>query len=341
MPSHDSSHDRKVWADLCRVVAIFGVILIHACGATFYQFGKITELDWLSANFLDSLVRCSVPLFVMLSGALLLKKDTPLATPQQILIRIRKVGIPLLTWSVAYLYYVSYYTGEAVDFLSILKQPSMYHLWFVYMLIGLYFLIPILQAIFQAIISRRDVQIYLLFLWLVISGIQIWWPLPFLSLLYLTSLLGYGGYFLIGGVVGSIASKKKIISPWILVYFISVLVTFFITWNLSSHSNSVDERAYLYFSPNVFIASVSAFIILTRIHINNSKRVLSKISDLCFLIFFIHVVVLERVQNYMLSLNLFMPSIINILANALLTFGLCFVIALVIRLLPKSKVILG
>lgn len=48
--------NRKTWADLCRVAAIFGVVVIHACGTNFYQFGKISTSDWLSINLLDSLV---------------------------------------------------------------------------------------------------------------------------------------------------------------------------------------------------------------------------------------------------------------------------------------------
>lgn len=60
--------DRKVWADLLRVAAIFGVIVIHACGLTFYKYGNISQSDWLAINLLDSMARCSVPLFVMLSG---------------------------------------------------------------------------------------------------------------------------------------------------------------------------------------------------------------------------------------------------------------------------------
>jgi surface polysaccharide O-acyltransferase-like enzyme len=100
---------RASWADLCRVVAIFGVVLIHACGAAaLYQYGKIPQMDWLSANFLDSLVRCSVPLFVMLSGALLLKPGETPVTIRQIARRVNKVLFPLLTWNVAYLLYVSY-----------------------------------------------------------------------------------------------------------------------------------------------------------------------------------------------------------------------------------------
>ena len=196
-------HAHESWADLCRVCAIFGVVLIHSCGAAFYQYGKIPQADWLSANPPDSLARCSVPLFVMLSGALLLRSGEDRLTVPQIAIRIGKVLIPLLTWSVAYLWYVSGYNFGAIRWLSPLTQPAMYHLWFVYMIIGLYILLPIFQPVFRFIVNRRDMQIYLLCVWFIITCIPVYWPIPLLALMQQGSLLGYGGYFLIGGIIAS------------------------------------------------------------------------------------------------------------------------------------------
>ena len=59
-------------ADLCRVVAIFGVILIHTAAPVFYNYRVIALQDFLIANGIDSIARVSVPLFAMLSGAILL-----------------------------------------------------------------------------------------------------------------------------------------------------------------------------------------------------------------------------------------------------------------------------
>ncbi len=114
---------RATWADLCRVVAIYGVILIHSCGATFYSFGKIPLSDWLAANALDSLARVSVPLFVMLSGAMLLKPGAPITALSALPRRVSKVLIPLVVWSLLYLYVVASHKGTPVDWLSQHTQP--------------------------------------------------------------------------------------------------------------------------------------------------------------------------------------------------------------------------
>ncbi len=333
--------NRKTWADLCRVAAIFGVVVIHACGANFYQFGKISTPDWLSINLLDSLVRCSVPLFVMLSGALILSPQDKPATPLQIIGRIRKVAIPLLTWNVAYLLYVSHFTGQVIDWLSMFRQVPMYHLWFVYMIIGLYLLLPVLQAVFDAIAKRSDLQRYLLALWLVVTCVPVYYPLPILALVQQTSLLGYAGYFLIGGIVANTHQRSGKTLFWVLAYLAAVLVTFWLTWHFSDATQSVDERAYLDFSPNVFLASLAAFILFTRLSTAVHCTALHWISDRAFLVFFMHVVVLERVQNQVAALGFPIGVAVHTVLVSVLTFLFCLGIASLLRLLPKSRVLLG
>lgn len=342
METTKTDMNRKTWADLCRVAAIFGVVVIHACGAGFYQFGKISTSDWLSINLLDSLVRCSVPLFVMLSGALLLSPQATPATPLQIIGRIRKVAIPLLTWNVAYLLYVSHFTGQVIDWLSMFRQVPMYHLWFVYMIIGLYLLLPVLQAVFAVIAKRPDLQRYLLALWIVVTCVPVYYPLPILALLQQTSLLGYAGYFLMGGIVANAYQRSGKTLFWVLAYLAAVLVTFWLTWRFSDAAQSIDERAYIYFSPNVVLASWASFILFTRMQISGRlSTALHWISDRAFLVFFMHVVVLERVQNQVAALGLPMPVAIQTVLVSALTFLLCLGIASLVRLLPQSRALLG
>ncbi|MBK7416036.1 MAG: acyltransferase family protein [Dechloromonas sp.] len=68
------------------------------------------------------MARCSVPLFVMLSGALLLKQGSKQITVPQVAKRICKVLIPLVFWNTAYLIYISHFSGESVKWLSMLNK---------------------------------------------------------------------------------------------------------------------------------------------------------------------------------------------------------------------------
>lgn len=63
-------------------------------------------------------------------------------------------------------------------------------------------------------------------------------------------------------------------------------------------------------------------------------------SDRAFIVFFIHVIVLERVQNFVTT-NLKMEMAAETILIALLTYILCLGIASLLRLLPKSRILLG
>lgn len=332
------------YINLCRVVAIYGVILIHASGAFFNQYGAIPLIDWLSANFLDSLARFTVPLFVMLSGALLLKPNAQLRTSFKLTRRIAKVLPPLIIWSYIYLLYVSHHTGISVDWLSILKKPAMYHLWFVYMIIGIYILIPLFQVIFEEIRNKRNFQLYLLGIWLVISCVPVYWPLPILTLLHQKSFFGYGGYFLIGAVLANSPKDRIPTGLWIMIFVISVFVTFFLTWKFSMQANAPVQKAYFNFSLNVFVSSIAAFILFKRIRVPKYlTKSLQWISNRCFLIYFVHILVLESVRysNFVSALNQHVPLLLTILIISIATFLISLILAAVIRVIPGSQRVFG
>lgn len=185
---------RLYWADLCRVIAIFAVILLHVSAKYFYD---MTPLDnWLISNFIDSSVRFCVPLFVMLSGALLLVRPFNSETEISSLIkRCLKVALPFIVWSIIYLFE----TGNT-NFLSVLYKPSRYHLWFCYMILGLYLFYPLLKGAYELIKDRHDFCAYLFVVWVLFIVFPTLFGSPVSDTFHLGKFILYSGYFLIGGI---------------------------------------------------------------------------------------------------------------------------------------------
>ncbi|MGE8637357.1 MAG: acyltransferase [Achromobacter sp.] len=335
---------RVAWADLCRAVAIYGVILIHSCGAAFYAFGKSPLPDWLSANALDSVVRVAVPLFVMISGAMLLKPGMPIAMPRDIVRRVLKVLIPLIFWSAAHLYRNNALGRYGEGLLTIFTQPAMYHLWFVYMIVGLYLLLPFFQAIYEALRTRPTLSVYFFVVWFVITCVPLYFPLRVLAIMQQGSFLGYGGFFILGGLILGI--RRESIPRWwcVAVYAVCSAVTFYLTWRFSEQAGVPVERAYVYFTPNVVIASIAAFLAFSTIELPARAASVAKwLSDRSFIIFFVHVVVLEHVR-YSGTIRLLtehLPTFFVILLISLGTFFFSCLIAAVIRLIPGASRVAG
>lgn len=340
------TESRIFWADLSRSIAIFGILLIHACGPLFYQYGKTSQINWLSSNLLDSLARCAVPLFVMLSGALLLNKRTTPTSPSEIGKRILRILIPLVSWSIFYLYYVANYNWEPVNILSMFVKPAMYHLWFAYMIIGVYIFLPVLEAIFKVILDNPKLKIYILLTWLIFTCAPIYWPLnwplPIFNLLQQYSFFGYGGYFLMGGLIANQKTIRVNQLIWMAIYLMSCAITFGLTWYYSREAQKPIEDAYQYFSLNVIVSSVALFAVLSRLKVNSALTPFVRyIADLSFLVFLMHPPILERVGLYIMALNMKIPTVITLLIITFASFMICLALSAIIRLIPKSKIFLG
>lgn len=151
---------RVVWVDWLRVAACFMVLLVHAT-EPFYLGGDgsqiLTEADAFWSSFFDSIVRACVPLFVVASSYL----QFPLhySTGEFFRRRAVRVLVPFLLWSVVY----AFVWGEPIENFKNLLFNFNYaagHLWFVYMIIGVYLLMPLLSPWAERV-GKRELQVYL------------------------------------------------------------------------------------------------------------------------------------------------------------------------------------
>jgi surface polysaccharide O-acyltransferase-like enzyme len=198
-----TQHQHIGWINNLRIVALFAVIVLHASAVLLSQYGKVPPADWLAADIYNAAVRFSVPVFVMITGALLLPRDYELGDFFKK--RLSKIITPFLFWSLVYIWYswhideISFDNDAWTDVkqvLHLLKTGSSYHLWYVYMLIGLYLVIPILSRFVKA--STEKELRYFILMWLLIMLLT----QPFISRFnpaiderYFT---GYIGYLVLG-----------------------------------------------------------------------------------------------------------------------------------------------
>src|SRR3972149_12259082 len=90
---------------LLRVLAVFLIVLIHVSAPYVTSYGKISFDHWLSGNFFDSFSRLGIPIFLMISGFLLLTNYQEDKIKIFIKKRFLKVFVPFLIWSVFYLFW--------------------------------------------------------------------------------------------------------------------------------------------------------------------------------------------------------------------------------------------
>lgn len=349
MSEQESLIRRESWADACRLIAMFGVILIHTSAPVFYDYRSVSLDAFLTANAIDSLARVSVPLFAMLSGALLLGRDASIGIAGGGG-RVARVVLPLVFWSFIYAFWVDYWTGKPLDFFGALSHmgqaPVMYHLWFVYMIIGVYLILPILRPISSALIDDKKLAIYFFILWFSINSITIYYPISLIQQLKLSGLLGWPGYFILGYYLSRSEWLMSIsVRLNIFVFVLASLLTFFLSWHFNSISPTPTEVAYEYFSPNVLLASCAAFLWIKKIKVHNCiVKPLEFFSGMVFPIYFMHLLIIEILKGGILGFSITPYSIhpvVGILGLAVVTFFASMSIAVLIRFIPHSSRIIG
>ncbi|MGL6262070.1 acyltransferase [Vibrio sp. WXL210] len=142
---------RVLCFDLMRCVAAIAVIAIHVLAPYRHELHAIPFDQWLTAITINGLSRWAVPVFILISGALMLSDTRPFDLGYYVKRRLGKVFIPFVVWSLFYAMlagwsaqgYDSQVTAEVLG--SSLTHATYYHLGFFYYFIPLYFVIPLFQ----------------------------------------------------------------------------------------------------------------------------------------------------------------------------------------------------
>ena len=195
-----------VWLDNVRIIAIFTVILLHVSTGVTWQSEAGSAL-WAYTTSMDVLVRCCVPLFVMISGALLLDPTKSESLLDFYKKRFSKILIPVLFWSLLYIVWGYFREDIQEEFTlsyvirRLASGKPYYHLWFMYMLMGLYFFTPVFRAIVAHL--KKGELIFFVVLVFAIETIQAMYEAWYVgeSNLFLTWFLTYVPFYFMGYIV--------------------------------------------------------------------------------------------------------------------------------------------
>lgn len=315
---------RIVYADVLRVLATFAVIILHCAGYYVDMYGNIPTINWFIANSIDSLLRFSVPVFVMLSWMLLLssKKEFDLKK------RVSRVFIPLLSWSIIYIFIMWIWNHDINIFKNILKifiNPVVPHLWFPYMLIWLYILTPIIKSF---ITDKKNIY-YILSFWVIFSVI-----LPIFTKItdinFSTNFLlwwQYIWYFILWYFLHTYEISKKYNKLLLPVFLISYLVTIFGTYLLTKNTWNLNLWFYWNLAPNTILISISIFLLIknkiTQDSILNNNFT-KKISEISYWMYLSHVILITILFKTLYVLNptldILVKSVIVIFVSALVNY---------------------
>lgn len=364
------------WVDLLRILACFFVVLSHCCDPFVAQFDNDRN-SFLTGVFTGSLMRCSVPLFVMMSGVLLFPVRLPMADFYRK--RIGRLAVPLVFWSlllpVLYFVYLNYavVTQSPSIVMENFTFSSLWHklytfifnfnydttpLWYLYMLVGLYFIMPVLGAWLEQA-ERRDIRLFL-YVW----GISL--LLPYLKML--APVLGYEGnygnmglfgecdwniygtFYYVSGFVGYLVlayylvkypldwSWPKLLGITVPMFAVGYLITslgFVITQKYFPGNYANLEIVWYFAGINVFMMTFPVFVIVQKLRVTSSVF-LSRLAGLTFGIYLCHFIFVQLAYDVFAAFS-GLPVILRIVGMACLAFGVSALVVWGLKRIPGLR----
>ena len=338
------------WISNLRLIALYAVIILHSTSLLLMQFGKVPLYDWLIADFLNALVRFAVPVFVMITGALLLHREYE---PGNFLRkRLIRVVAPFLFWSLVYIAY-SWYNEEFTftnniwanikQVLHFLKYGSSYHLWYVYMLIGLYFFIPVIGKFVRN--ATENEILYFLIVWFIVMMLGQPYLVRYTPVVDMHYFAGYVGYLVLGHYLAFKDFTIKNLRMWMLALFIfSIAIITIGTWLL--YKNPVYPGTTLYepVNPAVLMLSASMFIIV-KLTVPKVPGFVIRMRDFAgsynYGIYLAHALILYFLEDPFGISYKFCTPIISIPLTAFICFLLSLLLVWLINKIPLGKWISG
>lgn len=354
------------WLDVVRLIAMFTVVCCHSADPFNFYPGEppanIEEIKFWGAAY-GALLRPCVPLFVMLTGALLL--PVRMETSKFYKKRISRVFWPFLIWSILYNLFPWItgifglnpniildffpYSGEeatrqslAVSGEYISQVPLNFsllavHMWYIYLLIGLYLYLPVFSAWVEK--ATEKAKLYFLLAWGITLLVPyykafvdpyIWGACSWNEFNMLYYFAGFNGYLLLGHYLRNTTwSFSKTLTIGTPLFAIGYIVTFSGFRHITSLPSYTPEQLELFFyycSPNVVMMTIPIFMLAKTVRIKSDKvkALLANLTVCGFGIYMVHYfftgpgVIVARMLNIPVCLQIPVAAVMAFLVSWLL-----------------------
>lgn len=300
IPTENPPATSTAWMNPARAFAIVAVVAIHSLGTVIEQNYESFGPDWWVANVVDSACRWSVPVFIMISGALALDPHRGNKPRKFLSKRVWRIGIPLVFWTAVFILFRRCYLQPGDDSwnpgIAILTGSPFVQLYFLYVLAGLTLLTPFFRLL--SVHGSRRLQWGTGLIFLGIGMLDQWVSMVFDvgEANIATRFLPMAGFYILGWVLRDIVlSTRGVVLAWL-----TLLASFALTavWAGLGPGDQPWRFPYEYLSPGVVVASLSAYLLLHH-HMKHGFGPLHWFYPYSFGVFLLHPLILYPVRNEM------------------------------------------
>lgn len=346
--------DKVPFFDWLRAVALIAVVIIHISSPLMNMNWARNDGFWWLGLFWQSSVRFAVAMFVVITGATLLTKAiAPLSFYKRRLIR---VVLPGLFWVPAYWVFrwfmlapqqrpvgVKPVLDWALELFD--REGVSKHLWYLYMIILLYALMPLIAAVLKKL-SFRSIMVVLCF-WILLNLVQMAGVFSLDSLpaivVKLYNYLLYTGYLIVGYVLVKYFHNINLPKSFSGSVFLStVLVAAFVTYVLCYYNQRQTTTFMSTFCLNTLIQVLAVYFFFKSLTIDNKfmLRLLGLLSNYSFGIYLVHIMVISLLYRVGVFWTMANP-LISIPVLLFVVVLISWIVIYILRKIPFLKHIAG
>lgn len=323
---------REIWIEKLRVLATMGVIILHVVRGTYVnepanipQYRRLFDLDFLLGTF-----DWAVPVFLMISGYLLLDSQKDL-TNGKLIKYIKKMVCVLFTFGLVYCLIESFANyrnqgaGKIISdaVINLLTGNCWGHMWYVYMLIGIYTITPIIKTFVNKVSDKVLIQILILF-WIMTIIVP---TIEFCSGIKISNLYTFGTPYVFYYMYGYSVKRIKIQTKWWMVLGIGAYIGILIVAGMDvSYTNTIMNYANVCES----LVAMSIFSVSYAYSQKNKEqkgqgRIIYFFSKRSFCIYLVHAFFLNLLNK---GLNMY-PTDLPIVIGEIVYFAIALVGSLI------------
>lgn len=338
---------RIIYMDLLRVISIFAVVVLHVAAVQWSRI-DVNLKEWQILNVYNSSVRWCVPVIFMISGAFLLNPQKKIKLAEIYCKYISRLVIALIITGISYIIFLGVLEGKKIDIQfiingikEVIKGNVRYHLWFIYVIIGLYIITPILRTYIKGA-SKRDIEYFLVIgaiFSIVGPFLMNYYPFSSFFTIITRKNISFGIHYIFYYVSGYYFTSNNFKTSTKVIFYVMAIVSWVFTiFGTSIASRSIGKGYIIFFdylTPNVMFMSFGIFIVfkeyISKVKYSNSfKKVVSLLSNLSFLIYLIHDAVRVLFENFGIN-SLIINPILGVIGVSILIYLVSFLSAFLLR----------
>lgn len=360
---------RIVFIDYIRVVACFLVIIIHTCGDFYHVVGENTMVPneanrfWISfySGFFG---RIGVPLFVVVSAFLLVPMKQGQTMHSFYRRRFMRIIPPMVCFMLLYTFVPLALgwcgTDDAMQAFRLLPfnfPPMAGHLWFMYPLISLYLIIPVISPWLEHSTAKEELTFIGIFAFSTLTPWlhrfvtkELWGECLWNNYSMLWYCSGYLGYLVMAHYIREHLdwSRSKRMKVGLVCFLIGGVFTAWSFWMKGVPGQMIPstmlEWSWEFCTPNVLLATFGAFLLFTCIEQKEAPRWITCVSRLTFGMYLMHIFFLAVIPSRVIGgdiANPVIPVYLAIPVISIVTFICCAVATWLISKIPGGKWIVG